>query len=36
MLTSRDGKSDIVAGLEAGANGYLSKPFEVGNCQYWR
>ena len=28
LLTGRDGKSDIVAGLEAGANDYLGKPFD--------
>ena len=27
MLTSRDHKEDIIAGLEAGADDYLSKPF---------
>lgn len=27
MLTARDGKGDIIAGLEAGANDYVSKPF---------
>ena len=27
MLTSRDHKQDIIAGLEAGADDYLSKPF---------
>ncbi|MCF8079714.1 MAG: diguanylate cyclase [Desulfobacterales bacterium] len=27
MLTSKDGKEDIIAGLEAGADDYLSKPF---------
>jgi DNA-binding response OmpR family regulator len=30
MLTSRGDKSDIVAGLDAGANDYLAKPFDVG------
>jgi len=29
MLTARDGVSDIVRGLEAGANDYVTKPFEV-------
>lgn len=28
LLTARDGKQDIVAGLEAGANDYLGKPFD--------
>lgn len=27
MLTGRDGEADTVAGLEAGANDYVSKPF---------
>jgi CheY-like chemotaxis protein len=30
MLTSKGDKSDIVAGLEAGANDYLAKPFNAG------
>lgn len=30
MLTSKGEKSDIVAGLDAGANDYLSKPFDTG------
>jgi two-component system, OmpR family, alkaline phosphatase synthesis response regulator PhoP len=29
MLTARDGVADIVKGLEAGANDYVTKPFEV-------
>ncbi len=29
MLTARDQVSDIVAGIEAGANDFLSKPFDV-------
>ncbi|SLM28299.1 Response regulator receiver protein [Desulfamplus magnetovallimortis] len=29
MLTSKDEKEDIVLGLDAGANDYLSKPFNV-------
>jgi two-component system, OmpR family, alkaline phosphatase synthesis response regulator PhoP len=29
MLTARDGVSDIVRGLESGANDYVTKPFEV-------
>jgi CheY-like chemotaxis protein len=28
LLTVRDGKQDIVAGLRAGANDYITKPFE--------
>ena len=27
MLTARDGEADIVAGLEIGADDYLTKPF---------
>lgn len=30
MLTARGGKADIVAGLEAGADDYLAKPFDPG------
>ncbi len=30
MLTARDRKADLIAGLEAGANDYLSKPFDPG------
>lgn len=30
MLTSRNDKSDIIDGLNAGANDYLSKPFDTG------
>ena len=33
MLTSKDGKADIVAGLDAGANDYLSKPFDAGELR---
>jgi phosphoserine phosphatase RsbU/P len=29
LLTARDGRADIVAGLEAGADDYLVKPFDV-------
>jgi response regulator RpfG family c-di-GMP phosphodiesterase len=29
-LTSRDGRDDVVAGLEAGADDYLVKPFHEG------
>ena len=30
MLTIKDDKSDIIAGLNAGANDYLAKPFDFG------
>jgi two-component system cell cycle response regulator len=30
MLTTRGEKADIIAGLEAGANDYLAKPFDPG------
>ncbi len=30
MLTSKGDKADIIAGLDAGANDYLSKPFDRG------
>lgn len=33
MLTTRGEKSDIIAGLEAGANDYLSKPFDLGELR---
>lgn len=33
MLTSRSEKGDIIAGLEAGANGYLAKPFDAGELR---
>ncbi len=33
ILTSRGGKADIVAGLEAGANDYLAKPFDSGELR---
>jgi two-component system response regulator QseB len=29
MLTARDGTADLVAGLDAGADDYLAKPFDV-------
>jgi two-component system cell cycle response regulator len=33
MLTSKGEKSDVIAGLDAGANDYLSKPFDVGELR---
>lgn len=30
MLTSKTNKTEIIAGLDAGANDYLTKPFDVG------
>lgn len=33
MLTAKDEKADIVAGLEAGANDYLAKPFDHGELR---
>jgi two-component system, cell cycle response regulator len=33
LLTSRNSKDDIVAGLEAGADDYLSKPFNPGELK---
>jgi len=33
MLTSRGNKADIIAGLEAGANDYLAKPFDPGELR---
>ncbi len=33
MLTSKSEKSDIIAGLEAGADDYLSKPFHPGELR---
>jgi len=30
ILTTREGKADIIAGLEAGADDYLAKPFDPG------
>jgi phosphoserine phosphatase RsbU/P len=33
MLTSKGEKADIVAGLDAGANDYLSKPFDAGELR---
>jgi two-component system, cell cycle response regulator len=33
MLTTRGEKVDIIAGLDAGANDYLAKPFDVGELR---
>jgi len=33
MLTTRDEKADIIAGLDAGANDYLAKPFDTGELR---
>ena len=33
MLTSKGEKADIIAGLEAGADDYLSKPFDTGELR---
>ena len=30
MLTSQDDESDIIKGLEAGANDYIAKPMRIG------
>ena len=33
LLTSRDAKSDIVTGLQSGANDYVTKPFDRAELQ---
>lgn len=33
LLTGKDGKQDVVKGLEAGADDYLTKPFDVGELR---
>jgi DNA-binding response OmpR family regulator len=33
LLTSRSARSDLVAGLEAGADDYLVKPFDLGELR---
>jgi phosphoserine phosphatase RsbU/P len=33
MLTARSAKEDIIAGLEAGADDYLAKPFDLGELR---
>jgi two-component system, cell cycle response regulator len=33
LLTAKDDKQDVIAGLEAGADDYLTKPFNVGELR---
>ncbi|MCS6910295.1 MAG: diguanylate cyclase [Anaerolineales bacterium] len=33
MLTAKEGKSDVIFGLEAGADDYLTKPFNTGELR---
>jgi len=33
MLTTKDGKDEVIAGLEAGADDYLAKPFDPGELR---
>ncbi|MDR3632090.1 MAG: diguanylate cyclase [Desulfocapsaceae bacterium] len=33
MLTTKGEKTDIIAGLDAGANDYLAKPFDIGELR---
>lgn len=33
MLTAMDNKADIITGLDAGANDYISKPFDMGELR---
>lgn len=33
LLTAKSGKEDVVAGLDAGANDYLTKPFDRGELR---
>jgi two-component system chemotaxis response regulator CheY len=33
MLTAKEGKSDVIFGLEAGADDYLTKPFNAGELR---
>lgn len=33
MLTSKDEKADVIAGLDAGANDYLAKPYDAGELR---
>jgi DNA-binding response OmpR family regulator len=32
LLTSRDSRADVVAGLDSGADDYLIKPFDPESC----
>ncbi len=34
LVTAKDDKQDLVRGLEAGADDYLSKPFNGTNCAH--
>jgi CheY-like chemotaxis protein len=33
LLTAREGREDLVAGLEAGADDYVTKPFDLGELR---
>jgi DNA-binding response OmpR family regulator len=33
ILTARDSSADKIAGLDAGADDYLTKPFDLPNCR---
>jgi len=33
LVTARDARSDLIAGLEAGADDYLIKPFDIGELR---
>jgi DNA-binding response OmpR family regulator len=33
VLTARDTKNDKIAGLDSGADDYLTKPFDLGELQ---
>jgi DNA-binding response OmpR family regulator len=34
ILTARDSSADKIAGLDAGADDYLTKPFDLPNCRH--